>query len=123
MAVTEAVFGTEVGRAPRRVRSNEAGTANTLLTASTIRGVPFKLLRVAVHYSGAVTQAGVTVTVNSGLGSNYDHVIHTGSADVQDTVYNPTEPDVLGPGDEIDVAAPAGGAGDVAYVVIMTEDL
>ena len=122
VTVVEKIYG---GRVPvRYCRSSGAGAADTEATLTTTRGVPCLLKRVHVHYSGAVTQAGVTVGVDSGLGTNYDHLLHTGAADVVDTVYNPEgDGDLLSPGDEVVVVAPAGGATDVAYIQVLTEDL
>ena len=122
VTVVEMIYG---GRVPiKYCRSSGASAADTEATLTTTRGVPCLLKRVHVHYSAAPTQAGVTAGVDSGLGSNYDHILDTGSANAQDTVYNPEgDGDILSPGDEVVVVAPAGGGGITAYIQVITEDL
>jgi hypothetical protein len=119
MAITTAAGGTVVRSIERHV---ESGTANTQLVV-TVTGKACRLLAVNCHYSGAVTQAGVTTAVDSGAGANFDFTYNTGSANAQDTSYIPSVAPVFMADDAIIVTAPAGGAGDIAHVTIYTEPL
>lgn len=103
-------------------RYSGAGTANTdaTLTTTVKHGVK-RLVYAYVSYSGAVTQTGVTVAIDSGLGSGYDITLHTGSANAQFTIYSPDEEVWLMPDDAVAVTALAGGAGDVASIVVVLE--
>ena len=101
-------------------RSVEQGAANTLLTSS-LTGRRRKLLAVTCKYSSAPTQAGVTVTLDSGAGGIYDAVLLTGTANAQTTVFLPTVPIPILVDDAIVVAAPAAGVGITAAVAIYTE--
>jgi hypothetical protein len=96
-----------------------AASSDTLTTPTAGRR---KLKYVMCAYSGAPTQAGVTVTIDSGLGAGYDCVLTTGSANARYTVYVPAEDVVwLMDGDAIVVAAPSGGGALTAAIVIVTE--
>lgn len=106
----------------RHTRWSGAGAADTALTISTDTGRPRRLLQVAINYSAAPTQAGATVTLNSGAGAAYDFVLNTGSANAQSTVYAPAQV-ILAADDTIDVLAPAGGGVITATIAIYTEDL
>jgi hypothetical protein len=59
------------------------------------------------------------------LGANYDHKLFVGAtANLQDVVFVPDGGEaVCAPGDNIIVAAPAGGSGITAYVALVIEDL
>lgn len=98
--------------------------SNTIITMSTTvaPGVLRKLISVTATYSGAATQAGVTVTLDSGLGASYDSILSTGTANALTTFYNPTAEIILFPDDIIKVDAPAGGA-VTCNVIIVTEIL
>jgi hypothetical protein len=102
-----------------RLRGAEAGTANTQLV-STHSGEKGDLLMVTCKYSAAPTQAGVTVTLDSGAGAAYDVVLNTGSANAQTTVWQPSAPVPFFADDAIVVTAPAGGAVITASVTIYT---
>jgi hypothetical protein len=79
-----------------------------------------ELVMVTVHYSAAPTQAGVTVTLNSGAGAGYDTLLTTGTANAQNTVYLPSAPLFIAPDDVIDVSAPAGGGVITSSISIYT---
>jgi hypothetical protein len=102
-----------------RLRGAEAGTANTQLV-STHTGERCELVMVTCKYSAAPTQAGVTVSLDSGAGAAYDAVLSTGSANAQTTVYTPTVPIPILSDDAIVVTAPAGGGGITAAITIYT---
>lgn len=109
MAIATKEFASKRGR-----RFTDASAADTLLALSTpavpVSRLPFKVSYVAVKYSAAPTQAGVTIELDSGAGVAYDTTLSTGSANAQNTVYFPTGDDlILANGDAIRVTAPAGG--------------
>lgn len=81
-------------------------------------GRPFRVLSVEIAYSGPATQGGVTVTRNAELGAAFDTLLDTLAANSQYSVYIPTEPLVLRPGDTLDVAAPAGGGGVTSHIAV-----
>lgn len=103
--------------------------ANAIGTASAGGGAgasndaaPREVRMVTVAYSAAPTQAGVTLTLNSGAGAGYDTTLFTGTAN---TRYNawffaPGEL-VLGPDDTLDISAPAGGGVITSAITILTE--
>lgn len=97
------------------------GTANQAdtLTSGTERAR--KLLYVTCAYSNTPTQAGVTVTLDSGLGAGFDSLLTTGTANARYTNYIPDGDIWLMEGDAIVVAAPAGGAGLTASINIVFE--
>jgi len=97
---------------------SQTSAANTAQTCSTDAAQPYKLLHVVCNYSAAPTQAGVTTTLNCGLGAAFDTVLNTGTANAQATVYQPTRNVVLAKADAIDVAAPAGGGVITSSVAI-----
>lgn len=97
------------------------GVANTAFTLSTPLGAKRRLIQSLVHYSAAPTQAGATTILNSGGGANYDTTLNTGSANAQSTVYLPAADLYALETDAVDVTAPAGGAGIIAYISIYTE--
>ena len=115
MAATITDFG---GRFRRYV---ETGTANAILTVTVAPGVPFRVLTVTTAYSGSPTQAGVTVTLDSGAGAGYDATLSTGSANTRYTTYQPSEPLVLVGDDAVVVAAPAGGGSLTSSTVVVVE--
>jgi len=124
MAQTQTRCGTISQGEGQLFRFTEAGTANTNLTSSmAAQGCPFRLISVEIHYSAAPTQAGTTVTLNSGAGSAYDTVLDTGTANAQSTLYIPTHDCLFGADDGIDVTALAGGVGITAAVSIYIEKL
>jgi len=101
----------------------QASAANTAQTCSTDGGQVEKLLWVAVKYSAAPTQTGVTITLNSATASNYDTLLVTGTANVQSTVYLADPNIILRKGDTLDVVAPAAGGVITSAVSIFTEAL
>ena len=107
-------------------RWSGTGTANqadTLSSEAVGHGGAERLAYVTVKYSASPTQAGVAVTLDSGLGAGFDALLHTGSADAQNTVYLPDGDVYLMEGDAIIVSALAGGSGITASIVIVTETL
>lgn len=103
------------------VRTVGTGTANAITAVSTPTATgTFQLVMVTAKYSGAPTQAGVTVTLNSGAGAGYDTLLTTGTANAQNTVYIPAAPIFLAADDVIDVSAPAGGGSLTSSVAIYT---
>jgi len=80
-----------------------------------------RVVYAACHYDDTATQAGVTFTLDSSLGTAFDVLLTTGSANAEDSVYSPDEEIWLMPGDEFHVAAPAAGAGVNASIVIVLE--
>ena len=99
-----------------------SNSADTLTSTAVVEHKTQRLNYVTCVYSGAATQAGVTVTLDSGLGSAYDALLSTGSANAINTVYLPDGDVYLFSGDAIVVASPAGGA-VTAAIVIVTEDV
>jgi hypothetical protein len=119
MAVTTVVSGSFFSAWERSV---ETGGANAILT-STLTGKRRKLLAVTCVYSGAPTQAGVTVTLTSGGGTAYNIVLNTGTGNAQSTLYLPAVPFPIMADDTITVAAPAGGGILTAAIAIYTDPL
>lgn len=106
------------------VRYHGTGTSNqadTLSSTAVPKHKTQRLSYISCVYSGAATQAGVTVTVDSGISSGYDALLTTGSANAQTTVYIPDGDVILLPGDAIIVAAPAGGAVTAAITITLEE--
>ena len=104
----------------RLIRTVGTSGANTAQTVNTPAEGPLLLLFVTCKYSAAPTQAGVTVTLNSGVGAAYDAELNAGSANAQTTVYAPTGRIIIAPDDVLDVLAPAGGAGITSTIAIYT---
>lgn len=98
--------------------SNQADTLTSTVVAEHHRQ---RLSYVTCAYSGSPTQAGVTVSVDSGLGSGYDVLLTTGTANARYTVYIPDSDLWLMPGDAIVVAAPAGGSVTAAITIVVDE--
>ena len=105
----------------RIIRSTGTSTANAIGTASTTTGEVLELVMVTVAYSAAPTQAGVTTTLDSGAGAAYDTLLNTGTADARYTAFLPTAPIFIMADDQIDVSAPAGGAGITSAIAIYTK--
>jgi len=100
---------------------NSADTFTTTVVAEHHRQ---KLQYVAVAYSGAPTQTGVLVTLDSGLGSGYDTLLATGDANGRYTVYIPDSGDCwIDPGDAVLVNIPAGGGSLTATVQVVVEEV
>lgn len=122
--MTQSKVGVRHGDRGSIHRFVETGATDTALTATMPAiGGPFRLILVAVKYSAAPTQAGVTVTLDSGAGAGYDAVLSTGSANAQTTVYQPSQEMILGSDDAIVVGAPAGSGVITASVSIYVEKL
>ena len=97
--------------------------ANTAVTVSLPGGKRKIVHNVFVSYSGAPTQAGVTVKYKSGTGAAYDTVVLTGSANAQNTILPLDSRIVLDEKDGIEVTAPAGGGALTASVTIISQEL
>jgi hypothetical protein len=110
----------QAGQAVSRVYGTGAANSADTLTAVN-DGQTRRLTSVVVKYSAAPTQAGVTITHNQGIGAGFDALLTTGSADALTTVYIPDGDYWVPANDSIDVAAPAGGAGITAAVVVTFE--
>ena len=95
--------------------------ADTLTSTAVPEHKSQRLAYVTCVYSAAATQAGVTVTLDSGLGSTYDALLTTGTANAQTTTYIPDGDVMLLSGDAIVVAAPAGGAVTAAIAIVTVE--
>lgn len=122
MAMTTTVVGrTADGR--HITRHVETGAANSALNATIAPGLAFRLLSTHCAYSAAPAQAGVATKLDCGAGASFDSTLNTGSANAQFTNYVPSEKPIFGDDDAVLVAAPAGGVGITASVVIYTEDL
>ena len=104
----------------RLMRDVATSTANGAGSASSAAGEVRQLVMVTVKYSAAPTQAGTTVTLNSGAGAGYDAVLDTGSANAQTSVYIPASPVFVAADDSIDVAGPAGGGVITSSIAIYT---
>jgi hypothetical protein len=110
------------GSGSRQVlRHTDASGANAIGTLTSPVGQDVRLLFVAVRYSAAPTQAGVTITLDSGAGAAYDTVLLTGSANAQNTVLIPAQEMILADTDAILVTAPAGGGVITSQMSIYTE--
>ncbi len=115
MAVTIKDFGGRYRRFP------DQSAANSALSVATQTGKAMRLLFVAVKYSAAPTQAGVTVDLDSGAGAAWDTNLFTGSANAQDTVYVPDGEIRIADDDAISVTAPAGGTGITSQISVYVE--
>lgn len=121
MAMTKAMVGKGPTRCSGLERHVETGSAATLLTATLPAGNARRVHMVTIKYSGAPTQAGTTVTLDSGAGAGYDAVLNTGTANATTTVYFPDGVLVIGKDDALVVAAPSGGGALTASVAIYSE--
>jgi hypothetical protein len=101
------------------------GTANTELSVSTEIGSRYLVHQVVVSYSANPTQAGVTVNLDSGLGSDYDAVLMTGDANARYTIFPEKllKPFIVMEGDLLTITAPAGGAEITSAISILAEKL
>lgn len=102
-------------------RTIGTSAANSSQTVTDTTGAVRRLLQVLVAYSNTPTHAGVTVTLDSGAGSAYDTVLHTGSSNARYTAYVPDGEVILMEDDVVSVTAPAGGAGITSSISIYTE--
>lgn len=97
------------------------GTAHANYTLSTDSTHRLRILLVTCAYSNTPTQAGVTSTLNSALGSGFDCTLNTGSANARYTAWIPANEIILERGDTLDVLAPDGGVGLTASIAIYAE--
>lgn len=102
-------------------RDTGTSAANTAQTVSTSAADIVRLLFVTIKYSASASPT-VTVTLNSGAGSSFDTVLSsTVMSSDTDVVFIPDEAIFIEGDDNIDVLAPAGGAGITSSVAIYTE--
>lgn len=102
------------------VHSDESA-ANSAFTVTPTVGRVRRILFVTVKYSANVT-VNVTVTLNSGRGSTYDTLLQTiALAAARDGFWIPDEDVILADDDELDVLAPAGGAGVTSTIMVYSE--
>lgn len=122
MALTTTVVGKT---ADERLVVRAIGGAgdNAILSETFAPGRAFRLLGAYVSYSGAPTQAGVTVGIDSGAGAAYDVTLNTGTANVRYSAYFPAAGIPLGETDGVLVTGPAGGSGVTSKVVVYAEYL
>lgn len=109
------------GQTLRYYGTGAANQADTMTSTAVAEHKSYKIAFVSCVYSAAPTQAGVTVTLDSGLGSGYDALLTTGSANALATVYVPDGDVILFPGDAVLVTSPAGGVGLTAAMTIVLE--
>jgi hypothetical protein len=112
------------GRIAHIKRFTGTGGQNGIGTVSTTTGTKWRLLFATAKYSASPTQAGVTLTLDSGADTAFDVVLNTGSANAQTTVYIPT-PDtiIIQPDDVLTLTAPAGGGVITNAVAIYVEEV
>ena len=101
--------------------TSTANQADTLTSAVVNQGGTQRLCYAYAKYSGAPTQNGVTVEIDSGLGSGFDATLSTGVANATSTFYCPECDVYILPGDAIRVSAPAGGGSLTSSLVIVLE--
>lgn len=119
---------TSLGGRHIRERWGQASATNTAQTCTTdpavstrCPGVPRELRAVFVNYDAAVTK-DITITLNSGVGTEYDVLLKTiALTDEQFGFWLPEEPIPFMEDDTIDVYAPAGGTDRESQIIILTE--
>ena len=101
------------------------GKANTALSVSTEVGSRYLVHQVVVSYSANPTQTGVVVSLDSGLGADYDAVLSTDDANVRYSTFSEylIKPFIVMENDILTVTAPAGGAGITSAISILAEKL
>lgn len=114
---------TKAERHIERWYAPSAAATDITMSTTVVPAVLRRLLYVTVKYATAPTQAGVTVTLNSGAGAAYDTLLTTGTANALNTFYLPGSEVLMMSDDVIDVVAPSGGGAIVANVAIYTEIL
>jgi len=107
----------------RLVRYTDRAVAAILTMACPHGGAGFRLDKVTVHYSAAVT-LNVTVSLDSGEGAAWDCTLRTIALNVnQDGVWIPEEELLFSADDAITVVAPSGGAGVTGAVSVYLEEM
>jgi hypothetical protein len=121
MAVTSTLVGkTKEGK--KIFRHVETGGANGILAMSVGGHGGRRVRQVTVAYSGAPTQAGVSVALDSGAGAGYDSTLSTGTANARYTNYIPDGGILLGEDDALLITAPAGGGVLTSSAAVYTEE-
>lgn len=100
-------------------RAVGTSAANMPQTVSTPTGQVIEVVSVHVAYSNTPTQTGVVYTLDAGEGAAYDTVVQTDSANARYGNYIPNNRLRLGPDDQLDVLAPAGGGSLTSSVMII----
>ncbi len=89
--------------------TSTANQADTLTSTAVPTGGCQRLLYAVCNYSGAPTQAGVTIEIVSAVSSAYDTLLQLHIANAQKNVYI-GDPEIwLLPGEAVRISAPAGG--------------
>lgn len=103
---------------------NGQSAANTQLIVSTATGVKRRILYVTVAYSAAVTQT-VTIVLVSALGAAWNTSLPSIALSTNSSgIWIPPHAEfIIGPNDQIQVTAPAGGVGVTSAVLIANEIL
>lgn len=97
--------------------------SSAALSTTTSYGRRFKLERIHVHASVAITET-ITITLDAKAGANYDTVLRTRSLSAaQDFVFEPTGQANFQAGDEIKVQCTNANATGIVYVTIKTQEV
>lgn len=93
------------------------------LSYTTSIGRRFKLERIIIHASVAITET-ITITLDSGKGTTYDAVLRRKSlSSEQDYVYIPDGESLYYDGDEIKIQCTNANLTGTVYVVIKTQEV
>ena len=93
------------------------------LSYTTSIGRRFKLERIIVHASVAITET-ITITLDSGKGSNYDAVLRRKSlSSEQDYVFVPEGESLYYAGDEIKIQCTNANLTGTVYVTLKTQEV
>jgi len=108
------------GREGKFERHTDISGLNAVLALS-LTGEIRRLLWAQVNWSASVTK-DVTITLNSGAGVGWDHLLHTlavapGTADI----WIPATPILFGPDDSLDLSAEAAGVGETSSLSVYTK--
>lgn len=104
---------------------NGKSTANAELSVSTEKGARYLVHQVIASYSASPTQTGVVVSLDSGLGADYDADLLTGTANARYTIFpeDLIKPFIVMEKDVLTVTAPAGGGVITSAISILAEKL
>lgn len=111
------------GRVASIKRLSAAGADNGIATVSSTVGKKYRFLFATAVYSASPTQAGVTLTLDSGAGSAYDAVLLSGSANATTTILQPTNEIIINSDDVLTLTAPAGGSGKTSGIAMYLEEI
>ena len=104
--------------------ANNQSAANQSLTVTTATGLKRRILYATIKYSSPVSVTA-TVTLLSGLGVAWNTVLASPAFSANtDAFWAPPHSEfVIGPNDQIQVVAPAGGGGITSAIAIYSEIL